>query len=98
MDMKQVERREVECTVSGERYLFEIELKTWNHCPSLLSRKAHFNMLLLSITFLMQDPGGPVVKNPSCNAGDSGSIPGWGTKIPHAAEQLRVCATRDNRE
>ena len=25
-------------------------------------------------------PGGPAVKNPSCNAGDAGSIPGWGTK------------------
>ena len=23
-------------------------------------------------------PGGPVVKNPPCNAGDKGSIPGWG--------------------
>ena len=23
-------------------------------------------------------PGGPVVKNPPANAGDSGSIPGWG--------------------
>ena len=21
---------------------------------------------------------------PSCNAGDTSSIPGWGTKIPHA--------------
>ena len=28
-----------------------------------------------------------------CNAGTSGSIPGWGTKIPHAAEQLSLCAT-----
>ena len=27
-------------------------------------------------------PGGPVVKNPSCNAGDMGSVPGQGTKIP----------------
>ena len=27
-------------------------------------------------------PGGAVVKNPSSNAGDVGSIPGWGTKIP----------------
>ena len=26
-------------------------------------------------------PSGPVVKNSPCNAGDSGSIPGWGTKI-----------------
>ena len=29
-------------------------------------------------------PGNPVVKNLSANAGDAGSIPGWGTKIPHA--------------
>ena len=33
-------------------------------------------------------PGVPVVKNPPSNAGDMGSIPGWGTKIPHAAGQL----------
>ena len=25
-----------------------------------------------------------MVKNPHCNAGDVGSIPGWGTKIPQA--------------
>ena len=35
-------------------------------------------------------PGGPVVKNLPCNAGDAGSIPGWGTKIPHTAEQLSL--------
>ena len=29
-------------------------------------------------------PGGPVVKNPPSNVGDAGSIPGQGTKIPHA--------------
>ena len=33
-------------------------------------------------------PGGPVVKNPPSNAGDLGSILGWGTKIPHATGQL----------
>ena len=27
-------------------------------------------------------------KNPPCNAGDTGSIPDQGTKIPHATEQL----------
>ena len=32
-------------------------------------------------------PGGPVVKNPPSNAGDVDSIPGRGTKIPHAAGQ-----------
>ena len=38
-------------------------------------------------------PGGPVVKNPLSNAGDEGSIPGWGIKIPHAAGQLSPCTT-----
>ena len=38
-------------------------------------------------------PGGPVVKNLPSNAGDPGSIPGWGTKIPHAMGQLSPCAT-----
>ena len=32
--------------------------------------------------------GGPVVKNPLSNAGDAGSIPGQGTKIPYARGQL----------
>ena len=42
-------------------------------------------------------PGGPVVKNPPCNAGDLGSIRGWGTKIPHATEQLSLhVATRES--
>ena len=30
----------------------------------------------------------PVVKNPPCNEGFMGSIPGWGAEIPHATEQL----------
>ena len=38
-------------------------------------------------------PSGPVVKNLPCNAGDSGSILSQETKIPHAAELLRPCAT-----
>ena len=33
--------------------------------------------------------GGAVVKNPPSNAGDMGSIPGQGTRTPHAAEKLR---------
>ena len=36
---------------------------------------------------------GPVIENLTCNAGDTGSIPGWGTEIPHAAEQLSLHAT-----
>ena len=32
-------------------------------------------------------PGGPVGKNPPSNAGDTGSIPGQGTKIPQSTGQ-----------
>ena len=38
-------------------------------------------------------PGGPVIKNMPCNKGDVGSIPGQGTKIPRAVEQLSPRAT-----
>ena len=38
-------------------------------------------------------PGGPMVKNLPSNAGNTGSIPGWGTKILHATGQLSLCAT-----
>ena len=35
-----------------------------------------------------------MVKSPPSNARDAGSIPDWGTKIPHAAEQqLSPCTT-----
>ena len=34
-----------------------------------------------------------MVKNLPYNAGGMGSIPGQGTKIPHAAGQLSPCAT-----
>ena len=37
-------------------------------------------------------PGGPLAKNPPFNAGDLGSIPGQGTKIPRAMGQLSLCA------
>ena len=33
-----------------------------------------------------------MVKNLLFNAGDESLIPGWGTKIPHATEQLRPYA------
>ena len=38
-------------------------------------------------------PGGPLVKNLPSNAGDMDSIPGQGTKIPHAAGQLSLHTT-----
>ena len=36
-------------------------------------------------------PGGPVVKNMPCNAGDMGSTPGLQTKIPQATGQQTGC-------
>ena len=32
-------------------------------------------------------PGGPVVKTSPSNAGDEGSIPGWGAKMPHSMQR-----------
>ena len=37
-------------------------------------------------------PVGPVAKNLLSNAGDTGSIPGQGTKIPHAVGKLSLNA------
>ena len=52
------------------------------------SKKIVFNSRIQFMDF----PGDPVVKNPPSNIGDAGSIPGpgWGVKIPHALEQLRL--------
>ena len=39
-------------------------------------------------------PGGPVIKNPPCNAGDVGSVPGQGTEIPHDGGLVaKLCPT-----
>ena len=35
-------------------------------------------------------------KSPPCNAGDSGSVPGQGTKISHAVELLSLHTTRES--
>ena len=43
--------------------------------------------------WLRDFPSGPVVKSPPSSAGDTSSIPGRGTKIPHAVGQLGPRAT-----
>lgn len=35
-------------------------------------------------------PGGPLVENLPSKAGDEGLISAWGTKVPHATEQLSL--------
>ena len=55
------------------------ELKTYPH--------KIFTWMFIAALFIIASrefPGGPVVKTPPSNAGGLGSIPGWGTKIPHA--------------
>ena len=49
--------------------------------------------LIIKNLTLKDFPRSPVVKNPPSNAGDTGSIPDGGTKIPHAAGQLSPHAT-----
>ena len=45
------------------------------------------------LKMLLNDfPGGPVVKNLPCNAGNVDSIPGGRIKIPHMAEHLSLQA------
>ena len=45
------------------------------------------------VVYIRDFPGGLVVKNPPSNAGDRGSIPGGGNKIPRAAGQLSLLVT-----
>ena len=41
-------------------------------------------------------PGGSVVENLPSSAGDAGSIPGWGAKIPHAMGKLSLRAATED--
>ena len=68
---------------------------TWllGKCIALTRQTFVGKVISLLFNMLSRDfPDGPVVRNHPCNAEDMGSIPGQGTKIPHAAEQLSLCA------
>ena len=49
-------------------------------------RVDHWGPLLRTIYWDLS--GGPVVRNPPAHSGDTGLIPGPGTKIPHAMKPL----------
>ena len=55
--------------------------------------KGKFLEKLFNKTDSRDFPGGPVVKNPPCNAGDAGSITGQGIKVPHATGNQSLCTT-----
>ena len=43
-------------------------------------------IVIFTIKTMQDFPGGPVVKNPSCNVGNEHSIPSQGTKISHVKQ------------
>ena len=75
--------------------------KSWAHLLSIkvaLAVQREKSALVLNGKGNLEVPkrdfrGGPVVEDLSCNTGDTSSIPGRGTKIPHAAGQFSLCAT-----
>ena len=73
------------------KMMHRVELQKAN--ISIKSKCVHseisLNASLLKVTVFLDFPGSPVVKNIPCDAGDLGSIPGWGTQILHTMGQLR---------
>ena len=63
-------------------------LTVWGGRLGIFGGHSHLSFCEPNKTVLGNFPGGPVVKNPSCNAGDTDLIPGQGAKIPHAQDQL----------
>ena len=62
---------------------FLIQTANWDFFKK---RASHcFRVMRLKISRGRDFPGSPVVKTLPSNAGDVGSIPGWGDKIPHAS-------------
>ena len=71
-------------TVLNNNTSMDKEDVVYIHSAILLSCKKEWNR---------DFPGGSVVEDPAYNAGDVGSIPGEGTKIPPAVGQLSPRAT-----
>ena len=63
-------------------------LAVWGGRVGTFGGHSHLSFCEPNKRVLGNFPGGPVVKNPSCKAGHTDLIPGQGTKIPHAWDQL----------
>ena len=46
--------------------------------------KTYYKAAVIKTVWSWDLPGGPVLKTSPSSAGGTGSIPGWGAKIPHA--------------
>ena len=53
--------------------------------PTHMQKKRKY-MWILSTLESLGNSGGPVVRTPCFHTGDTGSVPGQGTKIPHAEQ------------
>ena len=53
--------------------------------PAMTNPTYNVVIYLLQFPSVGYFPGGPAVKTSPSNAGSTGSIPGWGAKIPHAS-------------
>ena len=80
-------------------YIYDTYTNTQSICDIKISweeliRKP-ISSKILKESIVRDFPGGPVVKNPLSNAGDVGSIPGQGTKVPQAVRQQSPCTTTE---
>ena len=65
-----------------------IQSKENHHFANHLSGKL-ISKIYKEHTQFRDFPGGPLVKNPPCNAEDTGSIPGQGFKIPTCLRAIK---------
>ena len=55
---------------------------------TITSPQSFIHLMVFKILYTGDFPSGPVFENLPSNARDLSLIPSWGTKIPHATEQL----------
>ena len=69
-----------------------VAFQQFHHCHFAISVTHKLMKSFLKKPAIQDFPGAPVVQNMPCNAGNVGSISGWGTKIPHAVGATKpVC-------
>ena len=75
------------------RRIYYVKRERWKDKVFILGTLCHISGILESgfKNKRLTLPWWSLIKNPSCHMGDAGSIPGEGTKNPHAAEQLSLC-------
>ena len=68
--------------LEGSPCLTELE----KACEATKTQSSQKSINQIFFFFKREFPGGPLVKTLDFQVGGMGSIPGWGTKIPHAVQ------------